>query len=94
MPCLPVLVSRAVHLQPGYCYGLIAGAVFVSEISDHEDGRVLALATVTTMAVGVLAWIYVLGALATRNPGWGVPAHWNVYALIALLGATHAFWIE
>ena len=69
-----VLVSRVLHLQPGYCYGLIASAVFASEINERDDGRVLAIATFATLIVGVLAWIAwvpVSTAAGTAGAGTG-----------------------
>src|SRR5204863_4723871 len=34
-----VLVSRIGNLQPGYLYGIVLGAIFITEVSDEEEGR-------------------------------------------------------
>ena len=34
-----VLVSRIGNVQPGYLYGIVLGAIFVTEVSDEEEGR-------------------------------------------------------
>ena len=39
-------------------------------------------------------WIYAIGAFAAGSLSWGLHRRWNVYSAIALLGATHAYWIE
>ncbi len=51
----------------------------------------------TRAALGDLAitlLIYAIGALAARSLSWGLRATWNVYLVVALLGAMQALWIE
>ncbi len=65
------------------------------EMAARSWGETAALCTRATIAdVVITLWIYCIGALATRNLGWGLQAPWHVYATVALLGAMHAFWIE
>jgi hypothetical protein len=63
-----VLVSRLTHFQPGYLYGLVAGVVFAHQLASREKGHVVALTTLTTLAVAVGAWFATvpLGALASQ----------------------------
>jgi len=51
-----VLVSRLTGFQPGYFYGLVCGVVFATQLRRNEQGHVAALAALTYLAVGVLAW--------------------------------------
>jgi hypothetical protein len=52
-----VLVSRIGNLQPGYLYGIVLGAIFVTEVSDQEEGRETFYGSVWTLAAAVVAWI-------------------------------------
>ncbi|MDI3298349.1 MAG: FGLLP motif-containing membrane protein, partial [Bacillota bacterium] len=53
---LCVLVSRATAFRPGYLYGVIASVGFTRALEKHEEGHVIALSTLATLIVGVLAW--------------------------------------
>jgi hypothetical protein len=62
-----VLVSRIGNLQPGYLYGIVLGAIFVTEVSDREEGRETFLGSVWTLAAAVVAW---LGLTWVRTTGF------------------------
>jgi hypothetical protein len=51
-----VLVSRLTDFRPGYLYGLVCGVVFGSRMAKHENGHVVALGALATLAVSVGAW--------------------------------------
>jgi len=44
--------------------------------------------------VGIIMGIYAAGALAAGDPGWGLLARWNMYAMAAVLGLTYATLVE
>jgi len=52
---LCVLVSRLTSFQPGYLYGLIGGVTFARSLSLREEGHVVAVTSVLTLAVSVAA---------------------------------------
>jgi hypothetical protein len=52
-----VLISRLTNFQPGYLYGLICGVAFASKLSQREEGHVVAIASVSTLVVSVIAWL-------------------------------------
>ena len=51
-----VLVSRVADFQPGYLYGVVAGVAFTRSLAKKQKGHVVALSTVTTLAVSIVAW--------------------------------------
>ena len=51
-----VVVSRLSGFQPGYLYGVVCGVVFARQLSRSEQGHVVALTTLGTLAVAVVAW--------------------------------------
>src|SRR6185295_16158210 len=62
-----VLVSRIGNLQPGYLYGIVLGAIFVTEVSDQEEGRETFFGSIWTLAAAVVAW---LGLTWVRTVGF------------------------
>jgi len=63
-----VLVSRIGNLQPGYLYGIVLGAIFVTEVSGEEEGRETFYGSVWTLAAAGVAW---LGLTWIRTVGFG-----------------------
>ena len=51
-----VLVSRMSGFQPGYLYGVVAGVAFTRTLAKRQKGHVLALSTLTTLSVAIVAW--------------------------------------
>jgi hypothetical protein len=51
-----VVISRLADFQPGYLYGIVAGFVFVAELSRAHDGRAAAFAAVVGLVASVAAW--------------------------------------
>ena len=52
-----VLISRLGNLQPGYLYGIVLGAIFVTDVSDKEEGRETFYGSFWTLTAAVLAWL-------------------------------------
>lgn len=52
-----VLISRGSGFQPGYLYGVICGVSFSRELSKHEEGHVVALNSIASVLVALLAWL-------------------------------------
>ena len=51
-----VLVSRVTQFQPGYLYGIICGVAFGATLPRDHSGRLVAIGSAVTLALGVLAW--------------------------------------
>jgi hypothetical protein len=83
-----VLVSRLAHLQPGYLYGIVLGAIFVSEASGEDEGRETFWGTVWTLGAAVLAWIALtwLRGLGLPSNGFGFLVLSNAFAAILVAG--------
>ncbi|HET9851271.1 MAG TPA: FGLLP motif-containing membrane protein [Candidatus Limnocylindrales bacterium] len=64
-----VLVSRLANLQPGYLYGIVLGAIFVTDASDRDEGRETFWGSLWTLGAAVVAWIAL-----TWIRGFGLPA--------------------
>ncbi len=68
-----VLVSRLSAFQPGYLYGIIAGIAFGGTLAKNEAGQSVALGSITSLVIAVLAWLAwvpVHGAAAQPTAGF------------------------
>jgi hypothetical protein len=87
-----VLVSRLGNLQPGYLYGIVLGAIFVTEVSDEEEGRETFYGSLWTLAAAVLGWLGLtwLRAAGLPEDGFEVTLASTAFAatLVAGLEAT------
>jgi hypothetical protein len=83
-----VLVSRLAHLQPGYLYGIVLGAIFVSDASDRDEGRETFWGTIWTLGAAVVAWIGLswLRGLGMPADGFGVVLLTNAFAATLVAG--------
>ncbi|NNN12187.1 MAG: hypothetical protein HKL81_00350 [Acidimicrobiaceae bacterium] len=54
-----VVISRALHFEPGYLYGMVAGLQVVNKmrISENDSGKAQVLSFMTTLAVALAAWL-------------------------------------
>ena len=52
-----VIVSRIAAFQPGYLYGVICGVSFATALNKREQGHTVTLATLTTVAIAIIAWL-------------------------------------
>ena len=73
-----VLVSRLAHLQPGYLYGIVLGAIFVSDASDDQEGKDTFWGSLWTLVAALLAWIALMWLR-----GSGAPTDGFGYTLLA-----------
>jgi hypothetical protein len=52
-----VLVSRLTSFEPGYLYGIVAGAVFVEELTEREEAHTAALTVLATLGAATVSWV-------------------------------------
>ena len=83
-----VLVSRLGNLQPGYLYGIVLGAIFVSDVSDRDEGRETAYGAIWTLVAAVLAWLALtwLRGLGLPEDGFGVTLLSTAFAATLVAG--------
>ena len=69
-----VLVSRLGNLQPGYLYGIVLGAIFVTDVSDRDEGRETFYGAAWTLVAALLAWAGLtwLRGLGLPEDGFGL----------------------
>jgi hypothetical protein len=53
---LCVILSRVSDFQPGYLYGVVCGVAFAGTLKKNENGHLVALGHLATIAVAVIAW--------------------------------------
>ncbi len=53
---LCVVLSRLSNFQPGYLYGVVCGVAFAGTLAKNENGHLVALGHLATIAVAVVAW--------------------------------------
>ena len=88
-----VVVSRALHFEPGYFYGLIAGLEF-GEVPRDTKGRLTSAGAVAMLLAGLLAWVLKapVGEVAARtNAFWAVTAEAALAALFVMALETLVF---
>ena len=70
-----VVLSRAVHFQPGYFYGLIGGLALARSLGRDESGRLAAWAAAGLLALSIVSWVVLQPvAAAARETGTSLPA--------------------
>jgi hypothetical protein len=75
-----VLISRVSEFQPGYLYGILGGVVFAQKLGKREEGHVVAVTSLVTLAVAVAAWLawVPVAVQSAANPasfGWAVASN-------------------
>ena len=68
-----VLISRVSEFQPGYLYGIIVGIAFGGTLAKNEAGHSVALGSIASLLVAVLAWfawVPAHGAASSTNAGF------------------------
>ena len=86
-----VALSRFLHIQPGYLYGLIAGFAFHHQFSKRDEGRLTALATILMLSGSLGAWLVKAPVSnAAAQPG----AKWWMVVLEACLGTIFVAGLE
>jgi hypothetical protein len=83
-----VLVSRIGNLQPGYLYGIVLGAIFVTDVSTEEEGRETLYGSLWTLAAAVLAWLALSWVRTAGLPedSFGLTALSTAFAAILVAG--------
>ena len=84
-----VVLSRVLHFQPGYLYGLIAGLSLRHQLAKDTTGRLTSAAALGILAISVLAWFgrAPLAAAAGRpNAGFWVVAAEASLATLFVVG--------
>lgn len=51
-----VAVSRLSHFEPGYLYGVVISIAFIESMEERHSVHLIAIETLSTLAVGLLAW--------------------------------------
>jgi hypothetical protein len=70
-----VVLSRAVHFQPGYFYGLVGGLALSRSLDRDESGRLAARAVTALLALSIVSWILLQPvAAAARETGTSLPS--------------------
>jgi hypothetical protein len=70
-----VVVSRAVHFQPGYLYGLVGGFAFAAALDHREEGRARFVGFVVALAAATVGWflfVPVSNAANNLHPNFAV----------------------
>jgi hypothetical protein len=62
-----VVVSRAVHFQPGYLYGLVGGFAFTVALAQRDEGQSEFLSFFVRLGVAVVAWIVFVPVARAAN---------------------------
>jgi hypothetical protein len=80
-----VLLSRVVHILPGYLYGLVAGAWFIPHLEHRDSGRAKLWSEGVRLALALGAWL-ALGPLKTAaaHPHAGIGVVLAADAMAAL----------
>ena len=83
-----VFVSRIGNLQPGYLYGIVLGAIFVTEVSGEEEGRETLYGSLWTLAAAVVAWLALtwVRTVGFAEDSFGVTALSTAFAAILVAG--------
>jgi outer membrane biosynthesis protein TonB len=83
-----VLVSRLGNLQPGYLYGIVLGAMFVSDVTDRDEGRETAYGAIWTLVAALLAWVALtwLRGLGLPEDGFGATLLSTAFAATLVAG--------
>ncbi len=84
-----VLVSRAVNFQPGYLYGIIGGIAFAGALPRKDEGHLVALSSVVTLVVAVIAWLLWVPAVTAahaQGAGFGTALWANVLSALFVGG--------
>jgi hypothetical protein len=62
-----VVISRLVHFEPGYLYGIVGGLAFVTALDEQEEGRSQFVQFIALLAVALVAWFAFVPVSAAAN---------------------------
>ncbi len=78
-------ISRLLHLQPGFLFGVIGGLAFTGQLREKVEGRLAVVTALFVLLVAVVMWfLWVPVSIAATNPRAGL---WLIAAEVALGGA-------
>jgi hypothetical protein len=86
-----VAVSRLVGFEPGYLYGLVAGAAFRGSVDDKTQGKAVAIASISLLTISIAAWV---GWLFVEPAAARTSAPIGLLVLEAMLVATFVAGLE
>jgi hypothetical protein len=83
-----VVVSRLGNLQPGYLYGIVLGAIFVTDVTDRDEGRETFYGALWTLVAALLAWAALtwIRGLGLPEDGFGATLLETAFAAILVAG--------
>ena len=86
--CGAVRPDVAPRLQPGYLYGIVLGAIFVSDATDRDEGRETFWGSIWTLVAAILAWVALtwLRGLGLPQDGFGVTLLSTAFAATLVAG--------
>jgi hypothetical protein len=84
-------VSRVLHIQPGYIYGLIGGFVFSHHVAKRIEGRLVAVSSLIVLVFSLAAWV---ASIPVSESAAKPHAAWWLIALEACLATTFVLGIE
>jgi hypothetical protein len=67
-----VVISRILHFEPGFVYGILAGIRYRIELEEDQDGKLIAVAIFVTLLASLGAWVAfsaLEGASGSSHPG-------------------------
>jgi hypothetical protein len=83
-----VVLSRLLHFQPGYLYGLIAGLSLRHQLAKDTTGRLTSAAALAILLISVLAWFgrapLAVAAARPHASFWVVTAEASLAALFVV----------
>jgi hypothetical protein len=91
-----VTISRAVHFQPGYLYGLVGGFSFATVLDRREEGRSRFVGFIVVLAIAIVGWVLFVPVSRSANhphPNFGVLAADAFLAAIFIGGIEGALFI-
>ena len=83
-----VVTTRVAHLQPGYLYGIVLGAIFLKDVSNRDEGRDTFWGAAWTLGAAILAWVALtwIRGLGLPPDGFGVTLLSTAFAATLVAG--------
>ena len=88
---LCVVVSRLTHFEPGYLYGVLGGAVFLTALKGRDEGRAELTGMVAGLGLALVAWVLFTPVSSAAN---GADASFAVLTADAFLAAVFVGGLE
>ncbi len=88
---LCVVVSRLTHFEPGYLYGVLGGAVFITALHGRDEGRAELTGMAAGLGLAMVAWALFTPVSAAAN---GADPSFLVLAMDSFLAAVFVGGLE